>query len=468
MRMTETEESARLDPRADVASLCAPLPTAAGCVSSVRHGLNQGDVVIKESSLSSGCETGGKLTSDGRWTYSWEAENRLVRLVAATAVGPQQRIDLEYDAQGRRIGKKVWNNAGGTGTPGVQQKFVYDGWNLVATLDANSALLASFTWGNDLSGSLQGAGGVGGLLVSKTYSGGSLQMGNFYGYDGNGNVVALVNAADGTVSARYEYGPFGEPIRGRGTLAEANPFRFSTKFTDNETDLLYYGYRFYEPNAGRWLSRDPISENGGYNLYRFARNNPLDKFDPDGRDTWCPYPYPGHYCSDPKPLPQPQPGSGGGNTKRPGGSAYLWTCGCTSKKDRLSPIPGVSSPSTPPITTVGPGSGTYEFAEFPTTPPSAVGGGGAGPCNILVVKCPGFVGVFHFTVGDSPSGTLGMFSWPSGCSAIICGGDDTGQSNCLGDGVKSAANAAGLNVVGVSGNSGCGVDADGNWWQHGN
>ena len=427
-----------------------------------------GNRFVTQAAEGFGHDADGNLTSDGRWTYTWDAENRLVRLVARTAVGPQQRIDFEYDAQSRRTGKKVWNNTGGTGTPAVQQKFLYDGWNLVAMLDATSALLASFTWGTDLSGSLQGAGGVGGLLVSKTYSGGSLQMANFYGYDGNGNVVALVNAADGTVSARYEYGPFGEPIRGRGTLAEANPFRFSTKFTDNETDLLYYGYRFYEPNAGRWLSRDPISENGGYNLYRFARNNPLDKFDPDGRDTWCPYPYPGHYCSDPKPLPQPQPGSGGGNTKRPGGSAYLWTCGCTSKKDRLSPIPGVSSPSTPPITTVGPGSGTYEFAEFPTTPPSAVGGGGAGPCNILVVKCPGFVGVFHFTVGDSPSGTLGMFSWPSGCSAIICGGDDTGQSNCLGDGVKSAANAAGLNVVGVSGNSGCGVDADGNWWQHGN
>ena len=258
----------------------------------------------------------------------------------------------------------------------------------------------------------------------------------------------------------------GENLRASGPMAIANPFCFSTKYEDGETGLLYYGYRYLLD--GRWVSRDPIAETGGYNVYGLALNDPLDKFDPDGRTTWCPYPYPGRYCSDPKPPPEPKPDSNGANAKRVRGSAYLWTCGCTSKKDRLSSIPGVLSPVRSPISSVGPGSGTYGISAFPTTPPFAVGGGGAGPCNILVVKCPDFVGVFHFTVGDSPSGTLGMFSWPSGCSAIICGGDDTAQSNCLGDAVKSAANAAGLNVVGVSGNSGCGVSADGKWWQHGN
>jgi len=81
-------------------------------------------------------------------------------------------------------------------------------------------------------------------------------------YDGNGNVGALVDAANGTVAARYEYGPFAEPIRVTGTMAKANPLCFSTKYTDREGDLLYYGYRHYNPSSGRWLSRDPYGELG--------------------------------------------------------------------------------------------------------------------------------------------------------------------------------------------------------------
>ena len=81
--------------------------------------------------------------------------------------------------------------------------------------------------------------------------------------------------ADGTeLTARYEYGPFGEVIRATGPMAEANPFRFSTKYQDAETDLLYYGYRYYRADTGRWLSRDPIMEHGGLNLYGFVLNNP--------------------------------------------------------------------------------------------------------------------------------------------------------------------------------------------------
>jgi RHS repeat-associated protein len=53
-------------------------------------------------------------------------------------------------------------------------------------------------------------------------------------------------------------------------MATANPFRFSTKYQDDETGLLYYGYRYYDASTGRWLSRDPIEESGGVNLYGFV------------------------------------------------------------------------------------------------------------------------------------------------------------------------------------------------------
>ena len=105
-------------------------------------------------------------------------------------------------------------------------------------------------------------------------------------YDGNGKVVALVSATTGDVIARYEYGPFGEPIRVTGPAANPNPFCFGTKRTDNNIDLVLYEYRAYSPSSGRWLSRDPLGEWGGLNLYGFAGNDALQHADRDGRFFW--------------------------------------------------------------------------------------------------------------------------------------------------------------------------------------
>jgi len=220
----------------------------------------------------------GNLLSDGRWTYTWDAENRLTRMVANTLFGPQQRIDFEYDWLGRRIRKKVWNNTTGTDPVALDQKFVYDGWNLIAVLAADNSRLQSFTWGYDLSGTLQRAGGVGGLKAVTVHTG--PEAGTYFcAYDGSGNVIGLVSAGNGSIAAQYEYGPFGELIRTTGPLAPINPFRFSTKYQDNETDLLYYGYRFYSASTGRWLSRDPIGVRGGRNVYAFLDNDALGRID---------------------------------------------------------------------------------------------------------------------------------------------------------------------------------------------
>jgi hypothetical protein len=89
---------------------------------------------------------------------------------------------------------------------------------------------------------------------------------------------------------------------------------------------------------------------------------------------------------------------------------------------------------------------------------------GAGPCHLLIVKCKDNVTVFHFSVLDSPSKSLKLFTWPSGCTAIVCGGEEVKQSNCLGDDVLSSAAEAGIAVVGVSEKSGCGVSDNGDWW----
>ena len=243
--------------------------------------------------VNEGYDDDGNQLRDGRWTYTWDAENRLVKLesLANAPTGSKRRLEFAYDYQSRRIWKKVTSLETGGGVL-LEQKFVYDGWNIIATLNPQSSILASFTWGLDLSGSLQGAGGVGGLLWESEISNAQIVDSHFAAYDGNGNVAALVKAADGTVSAQYEYGPFGEVIRATGPMATVNSFRFSTKYQDNETDLLYYGYRDYNASTGRWLSRDPIGEKGGLNLNGFVGENPVCTSDRLGlfRDDWmtCP------------------------------------------------------------------------------------------------------------------------------------------------------------------------------------
>lgn len=228
----------------------------------------------------------GNLTGDGRWNYTWDAENRLIRMIAATGVGPQQRLDFEYDAGGPRVRKTMWNNTAGSGPASLDVKFLYDGWNLLAELNALSgdAVLRSYVWGTDLSGSSQGAGGVGGLLKVTYY--GTVTTNAFVAYDGNGNVMCLLDAATTTWVARYEYGPFGEVLRATGPMAKANPFRFSSKYQDDESELLYYGYRYYNPSTGRWLSRDPRGEEGGLNLCGFVKNCPVSLLDILGLGTW--------------------------------------------------------------------------------------------------------------------------------------------------------------------------------------
>jgi RHS repeat-associated protein len=131
----------------------------------------------------------------------------------------------------------------------------------------------------DLSQSLQGAGGIGGLLnVIESSSS------HAYLYEENGNVGQMVDVSDGSIDARYRYDPFGNDLLVTGPLAAGNPFRFSTKYFDVESGLYYYGRRYYSPDLGRWTSRDPIEEEGGLNLYGFVKNDPIGLIDPLGQD----------------------------------------------------------------------------------------------------------------------------------------------------------------------------------------
>jgi len=92
-------------------------------------------------------------------------------------------------------------------------------------------------------------------------------------------VVCTINCADGTISAHYEYDPFGRLVCKEGSYAEDNEYRFSTKRYCQQWSLYDYGYRHYSPDLGRWMSRDPIGEDGGQNVYIYCVNKPITKSD---------------------------------------------------------------------------------------------------------------------------------------------------------------------------------------------
>lgn len=171
----------------------------------------------------------GNLLSDGRFVYTWDGENRLIavetRADLPTSV-PRVKVTYSYDHQSRRIGKVVSNLESDTWTVAESRAFLYDSWNMIAeTYGTNTTY---YVWGLDLSGSRQGAGGVGGLLAvvkdSATY---------IPAYDANGNVTEYVST-NGTIASHYEYSPFGETVIQSGLLSNVFSFRFSTKYWEDE------------------------------------------------------------------------------------------------------------------------------------------------------------------------------------------------------------------------------------------
>ncbi len=178
--------------------------------------------------------------------------------------------------------------------------FLYDGWNLIREdIGAATPSSRSYVWGLDLSGTLQGAGGVGGLLM--VVKGRANPPGEplFPSCDANGNITDLVDT-NGSVVAHYEYDPYANTVAQSGDQADANPFRFSSKYWDGETGFYYYGFRFYSPTLGRFINRDPLGDETFFRAfahgkdrrekrsarqaslepaYCFARNNAVDHYD---------------------------------------------------------------------------------------------------------------------------------------------------------------------------------------------
>jgi RHS repeat-associated protein len=232
---------------------------------------------------------GNRVTADTTRVYQYDDENQLVVYYTDPAVvsTAAKKTEFTYDGRGRLRRRIEYSYLSGW-TQDSDTRYIYSGMLCIQERSSSNTPTVSYTVGSDLSGTLEGAGGIGGLLArSHGYSSGAWSTHNFYHADGNGNITAMVDSTQALV-ASYKYDPYGNSFGATGTLAGANQFRFSSKRLVSPAGLYYYPFRFYDPGVQRWLSVDPIEEEGGVNLYAFVGNEPTGKIDPFGLQARIP------------------------------------------------------------------------------------------------------------------------------------------------------------------------------------
>jgi RHS repeat-associated protein len=205
-----------------------------------------------------------KAVAAGTSMYTWDFENRLLSATVPSGTSTSTNVTFRYDPFGRRIEKIA---------PSGATVYLYDGANVVAEVSTAGIVAASY---------VQGAG------IDEPLA---MQRGGYVGYynaDALGSVTSLTNTAGKTISS-YVYRAFGSTTATEGIF---NPFRYTAREQDPETDLYYYRARYYDPSIGRFLSEDPIRFWGGVDFYKYVENDPVNSTDPSGNKThwhgyWC-------------------------------------------------------------------------------------------------------------------------------------------------------------------------------------
>jgi RHS repeat-associated protein len=181
----------------------------------------------------------------------FDAANRVTAVVKGT-----RRSEFFYDGLGRRVRMVEREGA----TVASDRRYVWDGGEIVEERD-----------------------GVNASVVTKRYFGAGVQevaadapTNLFYSRDHLGSVREVTDA-NGALVARYDYDAWGRRTQVFGTY-EAD-WGYAGYFVHRASRLNLTWYRAYDPDLGRWVSRDPIGEIGGINLFKYVENNPISNTD---------------------------------------------------------------------------------------------------------------------------------------------------------------------------------------------
>ena len=210
-----------------------------------------------------------QFDDDGNQTRIKTATAILCENVSTNSPAPNSTtpplLSMSYDRMGRRVTK---NN----------QRFVYNGYLQIANfeLQTSNIKLHTFVWDSTEKIATRPL-----VWNSSTFQPFNFST-SYYVHDGNKNVSDVV-ADNGDIAAHYEYAPFGAVVAQRDASAASNPWRFSCEYADDELAMLYYNFRHYNVNDGRWLSRDPI---GGKSEILFVMNSPMSDNDVRGLKVW--------------------------------------------------------------------------------------------------------------------------------------------------------------------------------------
>ena len=236
----------------------------------------------------------GNEIDDGTATFEWDFRNRLKEVTRKS--DGMQVAEFAYDALGRRIRKAVSNG----GLPNDSDlngttDFYYDSWRVIEERNGSDALTQQYVYGNYIDEPLimdQDLSGDGNAI-------GAADQRLFYLQNSLYSTFALTDVS-GNIVEQYFYDPFGNPtfldasgLPQTGAIRSAvdNPFLFTGRRFDPESDLYQYRYRNHSPVEGRFLSRDDIGiwTDGGSlgNGYAFVANNPIALVDPFGRNSEC-------------------------------------------------------------------------------------------------------------------------------------------------------------------------------------
>ena len=177
------------------------------------------------------------------------------------------KVSFTYDAGGLRTSKTV---------NGEKTVFVWDGDQVVMELSAGGKVKKRYIRGNDLIFADKGAENASGEASGKQY----------YVTDSHGNVVQLTDES-GRVAKTYENDSFGNEIK--PDSKDDNPFRYCGEYYDKQTEEIYLRARYYQPKAGRFLTRDTYTGEGdepeSLHLYTYCENDGVNMVDPSGHDA---------------------------------------------------------------------------------------------------------------------------------------------------------------------------------------